>query len=207
MSATPRALHDEGLALERAGRLDEALDRIGRAVDLAPEDAGLRNSFGLVLARLGESAAATSAFRTALALAGSMPPYLAAPSATGAGAAAARGRPAAADRAGLVRQSGKRSDLVLAHAGRIVGIGLGHEQIGMHLLHQPSGELAAAGHDQLGADQPVAEAQRLLEHIEHEDVRQQRRDIGRVERRPARQQIGCRFARLPIVMNRGDPGC
>jgi Flp pilus assembly protein TadD len=62
------ALHDEGLALKRAGRLDEALDRIGRAVDLAPEDAGLRNSFGLVLALLGETAAAAAAFRMALAL-------------------------------------------------------------------------------------------------------------------------------------------
>ncbi len=69
MNAALQALHDEGIALKRAGRLDEALDRIGRAVDLAPENAGLRNSFGLVLTQLGETAAAAAAFRTALALA------------------------------------------------------------------------------------------------------------------------------------------
>jgi Flp pilus assembly protein TadD len=69
MSMSAQALHDEGLALKQSGRLDEALDRIGRAVDLAPEDAGLRNSFGLVLALLGETAAAAAAFRMALALA------------------------------------------------------------------------------------------------------------------------------------------
>jgi Flp pilus assembly protein TadD len=67
--ALPQALHAEGLELKRQGRLDEALDRIGRAVDLAPEDAHLRNSFGLVLALLGATAAAATAFRTALALA------------------------------------------------------------------------------------------------------------------------------------------
>jgi Flp pilus assembly protein TadD len=69
MSANPQTLHDEGLALKHAGRLDEALDRIGRAVDLAPENAALRNSFGMVLTQIGESAAAATAFRTALALA------------------------------------------------------------------------------------------------------------------------------------------
>jgi Flp pilus assembly protein TadD len=69
MSATAQAFHAEGLELKRAGRLDEALDRIGRAVDLAPEDAHLRNSFGLVLALLGATAAAAAAFRTALTLA------------------------------------------------------------------------------------------------------------------------------------------
>jgi Flp pilus assembly protein TadD len=63
------ALHDEGLALWRAGRLDAALDRLGRAVDLAPAAAGLRNSFGLVLALLGHAEAASSSFRMALALA------------------------------------------------------------------------------------------------------------------------------------------
>ena len=41
---------------------------IGRAVDLAPADAVLRNSFGLVLALLGEAEAAAASFRMALML-------------------------------------------------------------------------------------------------------------------------------------------
>ena len=98
---TPRLqadrLHEEGLAFLRTGRLDEALDRIGRAIDLAAETelpaqktapsaqqtalsalktalsaqqtARLHNSFGAVLVELGQSEAAASSFRTALALA------------------------------------------------------------------------------------------------------------------------------------------
>ena len=83
-------LHEEGLALLKAGRLDEALDRIGRALDLAAETAllalkttqpaqktappaqktaQLHNSFGVVLAEMGEPAAAAASFRCALALA------------------------------------------------------------------------------------------------------------------------------------------
>ena len=74
-------LHEEGLALLEAGRLDEALDRIGRALDLASalpapktaqpaqQTARLQNSFGVVLAEMGQHEAAASSFRIALALA------------------------------------------------------------------------------------------------------------------------------------------
>ena len=74
-------LHEEGLSLLEAGRLDEALDRIGRALDLASarplqetalvvlKTAQLHNSFGVVLAEMGQHEAASSSFRIALALA------------------------------------------------------------------------------------------------------------------------------------------
>jgi len=67
-------LHEEGLSLLKAGRLDEALERIGRALDLAstlsaPKTAQLQNSFGVVLAEMGQHGAASSSFRIALALA------------------------------------------------------------------------------------------------------------------------------------------
>ncbi|TAL09918.1 MAG: tetratricopeptide repeat protein [Chloroflexota bacterium] len=65
---TAASLHDEGIALWRAGRLDDALDRLGRAVDLAPETARYRTGFGLALAGLGQNAAAAQAWRTALTL-------------------------------------------------------------------------------------------------------------------------------------------
>ena len=84
----PDLLHEEGLTLLEAGRLDEALDRIGRALDLASahplpqtaqpaqqtalpalKTAQLHNSFGVVLAEMGQHEAAASSFRTALALA------------------------------------------------------------------------------------------------------------------------------------------
>ena len=70
----PDLLHEEGLTLLGAGRLDEALDRIGRALDLAsalpaPKTARLQNSFGVVLAEMGQHEAAASSFRIALALA------------------------------------------------------------------------------------------------------------------------------------------
>ena len=90
-------LHEEGLSLLKAGQLDAALDRIGRAIDLASEaalsaqkialpaqqtaqsaqttalparqTAQLHNSFGVVLAEMGQPEAAASSFRIALALA------------------------------------------------------------------------------------------------------------------------------------------
>ena len=67
-------LHEEGLSLLKAGRLDEALERIGRALDLAstlsaPKTAQLQNSFGAVLIELGHAEAASASFRIALALA------------------------------------------------------------------------------------------------------------------------------------------
>ena len=62
------AFHDEGLALWRAGRFDDALDRLGRAVDQEPETALFHASFGVVLAALKQDAAAAAAWRTALAL-------------------------------------------------------------------------------------------------------------------------------------------
>lgn len=65
---TAAALHAEGLACWRAGDLDRALEAIGRAVDLAPETASIRTSFGLVLAALGLGEAARAAWRGALAL-------------------------------------------------------------------------------------------------------------------------------------------
>jgi len=69
MTATPQRLHQEGLALIAKGAVEEALERIGRAVDLAPEVAVLRNSFGVALAELGLEDAAANAFRIALVLA------------------------------------------------------------------------------------------------------------------------------------------
>ncbi len=60
--------HEEGLSLLRAGQLDAALDRIGRAVDLSPERALFRTSFGVVLAGLGLDEAARAAWRSALVL-------------------------------------------------------------------------------------------------------------------------------------------
>lgn len=63
-----QTLHNEGLALWRAGRFDQALDRLGRAIDLAPETAVFHTSFGVVLAALKQDAAASAAWRTALAL-------------------------------------------------------------------------------------------------------------------------------------------
>jgi Flp pilus assembly protein TadD len=65
---TAERLHAEGLALRRAGDLERALEAIGRAVDLAPEAALLRTSFGVVLDGLGETEAALAAWRTALVL-------------------------------------------------------------------------------------------------------------------------------------------
>ena len=74
-------LHEEGLSLLEAGRLDEALDRIGRALDLASmrplqqtalvvlKTAQLHNSFGAVLVELGHAEAAAASFRIALVLA------------------------------------------------------------------------------------------------------------------------------------------
>lgn len=66
--AMAERLHAEGLALWRSGDLVPALEAIGRAVDLAPEAALIRTSFGVVLAEIGEAAAASSAWRAALAL-------------------------------------------------------------------------------------------------------------------------------------------
>jgi Flp pilus assembly protein TadD len=65
---TPERLHAEGLALWRKGDLEQALEAIGRAVDLDPEAALIRTSFGVVLSGLGASEAAAQAWRTALAL-------------------------------------------------------------------------------------------------------------------------------------------
>ena len=76
-------LHEEGLSLLKAGQLDAALDRIGRALDLASQaapsalqtapsaqkTAQLHNSFGVVLAEMGQPEAAASSFRIALTLA------------------------------------------------------------------------------------------------------------------------------------------
>jgi Flp pilus assembly protein TadD len=67
---------DEGLALWRAGRLDEALEVLGRALDARPHDAVLRTSFGLVLASLGLADAASAAWRQVLALAPVQPAAL-----------------------------------------------------------------------------------------------------------------------------------
>ena len=64
---TPDSCQAEGLALWRAGRLDAALDVLGRGLDAHPADAGLRTSFGLVLAAHGLVAEAACAWRQALA--------------------------------------------------------------------------------------------------------------------------------------------
>jgi Flp pilus assembly protein TadD len=64
---TPESRHAEGLTLWRSGRLDEALDVLGHGLDAHPEDAGLRTSFGLVLAALGLATEAVCAWRQALA--------------------------------------------------------------------------------------------------------------------------------------------
>lgn len=48
----PMVLNLAALKREQEGRFDEALQALGRAIELAPQDIGARNAAGLVLARL-----------------------------------------------------------------------------------------------------------------------------------------------------------
>jgi len=76
MTSEAELLHADGLALWRSGDLDRALETIGRAVDLDPQSARIRTSFGAVLSSLGASEAAAASWRTALALDPSSPEAL-----------------------------------------------------------------------------------------------------------------------------------
>ncbi|MEX0808496.1 MAG: hypothetical protein WD044_07190 [Dongiaceae bacterium] len=62
------AVHLAALALGRLGRLREAIDRLARAVALAPQNADLVTDLGRLRAAAGEFAAAASDFTAALAL-------------------------------------------------------------------------------------------------------------------------------------------
>ncbi|MBM3569585.1 MAG: tetratricopeptide repeat protein, partial [Alphaproteobacteria bacterium] len=71
LAAAPRqvsALHGLALVLADAGLLAEGRQLLDRAATLAPEDAGLANSLGLLAMRGGDSLAALAAFDRVLAL-------------------------------------------------------------------------------------------------------------------------------------------
>jgi len=61
-------LNAVALALHAAGRIDEALNWMGRAIALAPERADFHNNFGVLLRRGGHDDEAIAAYRRALAL-------------------------------------------------------------------------------------------------------------------------------------------
>jgi len=60
--------HNLGVALDHAGRLDEAIDAFARAARLDPADALTRKNLGLALDRRGDKAGAVRAFQEALRL-------------------------------------------------------------------------------------------------------------------------------------------
>ncbi|WP_293379027.1 sulfotransferase [Phenylobacterium sp.] len=65
----PLVLNLAALRAEEDGRLEEALERLQRAVILAPKDHGARNALGLCLSRMERHAEALAAFDQALAIA------------------------------------------------------------------------------------------------------------------------------------------
>lgn len=60
------ALKESVAAAERAGKLEEAATSYAELVNLVPGDAGVRNSYGVVLARRGAFAAAEKQFAAAV---------------------------------------------------------------------------------------------------------------------------------------------
>ena len=63
-----RALQDEGVALARSGRLEEAIERFREALELEPADSMTRFYVGLAQAKLGRLDAARDAFLEAIRL-------------------------------------------------------------------------------------------------------------------------------------------
>ena len=152
-------LHEEGLSLLKTGRLDEALDRIGRALDLAstisaPKTAQLQNSFGAVLIELGHAEAAAASFRIALALA---PGFAAAWTNLGSAAASAPAHlralalaPFAADahaNLGALEQRRGRSEAALRRYTAAVTLAPADPRVWSNLgsAHYWAGRLAPAG--------------------------------------------------------------
>ena len=64
----PMVLNLAALKREQEGRFDEALQALGRAIELAPQDIGARNAAGLVLARLERYPEALAMFESVVAL-------------------------------------------------------------------------------------------------------------------------------------------